>query len=806
MNGIPIGIFRRSNIAASLLIPILAISMLTLGMPLMTTQTITQTTPNFAKISPMLFDKITTQGSAPINVLIETYTNDYSGVVADVNSLGGKVTHGYKYINALAASIPADQIALLSNNDNIVKIYYDEERTLSSGSGTSPGRLRGAEDTDPTVGIPIPLEDEEFQPISITPEQLASLEPSTYWNPTAMGAIGVWEEGYYGQGSLAVIIDTGIWTGHFMLAGTSVIGGVDLSFDVGTDYEGWDSPTNHWHGSHVAGILAGAGGIVVPPDHPLAVAIELYTGVPLPSYGPYKVIWLLGMAPLADLYIVKVFDHTGRGIPEALVLDAFEHVIDLKIVEGVDVDLVSMSLGGPTLYDGRDIEDQLVDYMTSVGITMVAAAGNEGPALMTTSSPGSANTAITVGAAANPVNTRVFYDYYYGYPGIGYYLYTADVPQIYAFSSRGPTSDGRLKPTVAATAIYVLSAYITLGPGGLAWASGTSMSTPAVSGAVALINSYAEDYIPEASPEDYKQAIQNGAIWLDGYTAYDQGAGYLDAYGAFIALMEDESYGDVAPPLPLEAELVDITNIPIVGSGVYTASIENLPPGHKVDFNFEITEATESIRLDVTNVELGIDPLGVNSFEVYIQSAKRTYYDYYIDSANVVGNAWFLITDGATISKGHTYGAYSLSHIIEPGYMKIVIENDWTSYDKLSCDIKIKVTEIQPEEVIEPDVTFAGEIGDGEWIGWAIVPIPEGAEVAIIELWWVNDWTKYPTSDLDMYLYLPDTGYIYEGATLNSPERVDLDTDGQPWFAFLLHGYAIYTGEPEPFEVRIWFM
>lgn len=66
-----------------------------------------------------------------------------------------------------------------------------------------------------------------------------------------------------------------------------------------------------------------------------------------------------------------------------------------------------------------------------------------------------------------------------------------------------------------------------------------------------------------------------------------------------------------------------------------------------MDFIFEITRATDSIRLDFTNVDLGVD-LGLNSFEVYIASTKRTVRDYYIRTANVWGDALFLITDDAT--------------------------------------------------------------------------------------------------------------------------------------------------------------
>jgi serine protease AprX len=637
-----------------------------------------------------------------------------------------------------------------------------------------------------------------------------------------MNATSVWAEGYYGQGSLVAIIDTGIYSGHFMFNRTSIVGGIDISYDNHTrygiyppEYEGWDNIRNSPHGSHVAGILASTGGILVSPVHPLAVAIERYAGISLPTYGPYKVISLLGIAPNADLYIIKVFDHTSRGIPASIVIEAIEHAITLKVDEILDVDVISMSLGGPTLYDGRALLDRTVDVATEVGITVVSAAGNSGPASMTIASPGSAHTSITAGLAAHPVNTRVFWDYYFGIPEIGYSLYKADVPQIHWFGSRGPTSDGRLKPTVSATGTFILSAYPSVeSPQRLAFATGTSMSTPAVSGAVALLNSYAEANLPAATPEDYRQAITSSADWLEGYTEWDQGAGYLNAGNALSALKADTSIGDVAEPLPPTAELMDITNIPIVGSGVYITSIVNLEPGHKIDFIFEVTEPTEMIRLEFTNVVVGENPYPIaqmifpNSFEVYIQSAKRTFTDYYVYSANVIGKSWFKITDGVTLWKGATFGGFSLQYVyppVEPGYVKITIESDWTNYVSVSADIKIKVTELEPQEVFTPDITIGSQIEDGEWIGWMIIPIPAGTQVAKVELWWTNGWNKYPTSDLDVYIFVPDVGMNHGGATLNSPEKVDVDIDGATWFAFLLHGYAIYTGEPESFELRIYF-
>lgn len=805
--------FGKTSFKAAVLMPILLLSMFSM-VPVLTTHV----APNIAKISQTLWNEMVNAGES-INVLIKTSTNEYSSVVQQINELGGRVGFQFRYVNGLSASLPPSKIVELAQNNLVERIYYDVEWQLTIDPGIS--LMERGVDLDGLLGVPTVLEAEEIVGVlSLTQEELASLEPHAYWNPTVMAATPVWAEGYLGEGSLVAIIDTGIWSDHPMFRYTSIIGGIDLSFDVGTDYEGWDKLTNHWHGSHVAGIVAGSAALLFRPWSRLVLAIELYTGVSLPDGPsveglPTKILYLSGIAPLADLYIIKVFDHTGRGVPESLVIAGIEHAINLKVTGIYDIDVISMSLGGPTLFDGRDLMDRTIDYATSVGITVVAAAGNEGPASMTTASPGSANTAITVAAAATPVQTRVFWAVYY--PDmpleIGYYLYKTDDVQMIYFSSRGPTSDGRLKPTISATGVFVFSAYPSVAPphARWAWASGTSMSTPAVSGAVALLNEYSEENGLGASPEDYKQALTCGAVQLPNYDQYDQGAGYLNVKNALDVLKVDPEYGSVAPPLPRYGWLKPIANIPIFGVGTYTASIEDLAPGHKVEYIFYVTHLTDSIRLDLKEVFLGIEnPLGLNSFEVYIQSAKRTMYAYYIDGANVWGDASFLITDYETTWTGEITGVYwdDFTRLapIEPGYVKIVIENDWTSYDALSADITITVA--ATTKILRPNVIRWGWIGQDEATPWMRIKVPEGTEKAIIQLTWMFDWSKYPTTDLDLYVYWYNgTQWLmsYNGATLNAPERVILEKPVGRFYV-QIYGYAIYTGFKEPYQLTIWFI
>jgi hypothetical protein len=309
-----------------------------------------------------------------------------------------------------------------------------------------------------------------------------------------------------------------------------------------------------------------------------------------------------------------------------------------------------------------------------------------------------------------------------------------------------------------------------------------------------------------ASPEDYKQAIKGGAVWLPGWTQYDQGAGYLNAANSLVVLMADASYGDVATPLPPPPPLTDISNIPIVGSGTYITSFIGLAPGWNKEFIFKALSTTSSIKVTISSVNLGTDPWGMNALTVHIESAKRTTNGYYVHYSYVVGDSWYLINNGATrvrwkgaiIGGAGDFDQYTLLTRIEPGYVKVVIENDWMSYDNAAATVRIDVTE---ERLPKPDLSLSGIIADGQSIGWLAVPIKDAPASATLELWWGHDWSTYPTNDLDLIVYW-DQGYNFDGGTINSPERVRLD---KPTFIYLLiDGYAVYSGT-DSFTLKIYF-
>lgn len=738
--------------------------------------------PKTDVISPLLQEKLS---GKDVDVLIQTKTKNYKSITSQIESCGGNVKYEYEYTNGIAASIPTDLVLKLRDNENVQKISLDEQRQASS-IPTSKSIERLLPSNDGVVMGPV---DEEV--IKLSSEQVEALaEPDTYWNLNSMGAADVWAAtGSMGQGSLTVIIDTGVYADHIMLGRYPygpVIGGIDVTGDVGTPYEGYDSPYNHWHGTHVAGILAGNAAQIVHETEDFYLSYVKYMGQPESAepYGypeGYYIIPFLGMAPFSEIYAIKVFDHYGGGAPESLIIYSIELAINMHLSGEYDVDVISMSLGGGTGFDGRSLEDQVVDYATSVGITVVTSAGNSGPASMTVGSPGCANTAISVGAVSYPANTRFFYDYIYG---LGDFFMPDNEPQIAYFSSRGPTSDGRDNPTVTATGVWVFSAYILPSDPGvsyMAWAGGTSMSCPAVSGAVALMNTYSEAFGLGASPYDYKEALVSGADFFEGYDKYDQGAGFINAYNSLVSLDQDPSLGDEHPALKkgYKPWISTPKGMKVKNRGYqsYEYVIDPLNPGQGLDFYIPVTDRTDKITLEITDFATGVDPIGFNGFEIWVQSPMRTTEDFYID-AWVYGDSVIEISDFSTTATGSLYPYEIGDKNLPSGYVRVVVHNEWDSYDWVSGKIKITVEKDRGSfwkrfisNVADEYEFGCFETGDEE----GYFPVGYGSNGVKLELNQLRGWYSYPTSDLDMMVQWSDGTNTYletSGSSFNNPEVV----------------------------------
>lgn len=154
---------------------------------------------------------------------------------------------------------------------------------------------------------------------------------------------------------------------------------------------------------------------------------------------------IVGMAPKAKLLALKALSDDGSGVME-WTLEALAYAINQK------VDVINMSLGGP----GSQELHQLVQQANQAGIIICAASGNEGdgnPNTVEISFPGDYHEVIEVGAVDNAGNLA-------------------------RFSNTNPEVD------ILAPGVHVLSTYLS---NAYAYLDGTSMATPHVTGAMALL-------------------------------------------------------------------------------------------------------------------------------------------------------------------------------------------------------------------------------------------------------------------------------------------------------------------------------
>ncbi|GLZ32388.1 serine protease [Lentzea sp. NBRC 105346] len=197
-----------------------------------------------------------------------------------------------------------------------------------------------------------------------------------------------------------------------------------------------------------------------------------------------------GIAPDAQLLAGKVCASTSCS--DSAILDGMRWAAE----QGADV--VNLSLGGPDTPEIDPLEEAVNTLSAQYGTLFVIAAGNSG-GKETVASPGSADAALTVGAVDREDN-------------------------IAPFSSRGPrVGDGAIKPDVTAPGVGIVAAKAGTNGDHIAY-SGTSMATPHVAGAAALLKSQHPDW----TGNQIKSALISSAKPTVSLTPFDQGSGRID--------------------------------------------------------------------------------------------------------------------------------------------------------------------------------------------------------------------------------------------------------------------------------------
>lgn len=770
---------------------------------------------------PTAIQKLTTDVAASlkestaeqVNIIVQTTNN--APVKAEIEDLGGHVSQFYKSVDALAASVPKNKLLQLASSSDVVRIYNDNIQGLRySGDITENYKLKIPLDpVTNTLMLAVGMSDVGVEPIAI--DNIASVEPSIYTNANLTNADDVWSETNYGYGSIVVIIDTGVWSASPFLVG-NVIGGIDISSDVGTVYEGYNMTTNNYHGTACAYLVAAHATVRFAPT-----AGAYYWGEAIYRYDP-EGTWkdtsgniyvpCMGIAPAASIYGIKVFPHTGAGAPTSTIMMGIDTAIQMKLNGTMDVNVISMSLGGGVGADGEDPEDLLVDAATTAGITVVAAAGNEGPAPLKVGSPGSAKTSIAVGAAMDPIHERVFGDIAFNIPWAGlYYYYPHDEKSIVDFSSRGPAADGRIKPEVVATGSWCFlgvtnDGYIRLG-------GGTSFSCPQVAGEAALLNAYVEANGLSMGPVEIKQAICDGAEPIPGFTPMEQGAGYINVANS-LNIIKSMSFDTI--PTTGSHHIDSFWFPPIdtirLNHGKATISNITLEPGKYQYFAFWVSSEVDSIKITLSNVELADlelqNPAFGDAGVIYMSTSERggVRDAYLFEPLYFYGDGQILVTSDVPF---------------QPGVVRLVLAGDFSSYKPvLVGEITIEVTEVFVCSVYRNVVmynngvpvkaqvgvysgqidTFCGSIKEGETDIYNF-NIPDTNGFAYVFLYWYRDWAHWATSDLDLIIFNPDGSLNIDGATSKSPEATVISGPGE--YTLLVDGYQVYFDKTEYYYLEI---
>jgi serine protease AprX len=399
------------------------------------------------------------------------------GAAAAVAAVGGRPLAALPIVDGLLARVPGAEAAALSRRPG-VRAVTDADRPLN---------VRAAVPAPTTGGVDNPEHHDagsatlSLRGASHREAGLARADP-----PELGVAVGVLDTGIADSGDLA----------------GRVVASADLSGE-------WSFSDSYGHGTFMAGLIAGSG----------------------QGGGP------AGVAPGADLVDLKVAGADGsttlgQVLAAMQLADAARERWNLRIL--------NVSLGAPADDPATAPLTEAVERLWADGVTVVAAAGNEGGGV---DAPGLDPYVVTVGALDR------------GQGG----------PAVPAWSSRGPDFAGRTKPDLVAPGVGLVglrapgSTIDLANPAARVGdrylrGSGTSMATAVVAGAAAVVAAAHPDWGPDrvkaaltgaAGPLE-RPAPAGGAARSDG-----SGAGTLDLEAALAAATVQPANADLFPLRPV---------------------------------------------------------------------------------------------------------------------------------------------------------------------------------------------------------------------------------------------------------------
>jgi len=330
----------------------------------------------------------------------------------------------------------------------------------------------------PYIGLTVDAEALELMrelPLVISIVEDIAVFPTLKDSMPVIGANKVWDDGFKGQGQTIAVLDTGVDRNHDMLSGKVVEeacystsgSGVESLCPNGQDEQlgvGAAAPcdTICQHGTHVASTAAGNeipsgpvfkyAGVARDAD---IIGIQVFSKVTSQSQcNPY-------VAPCVKSYLSDI-------------LEGLERVVDLR--NTYDIAAVNLSLGGGHFTSPCDFQPykQAIDELRSYGIPTIIASGNSYHS-NGIASPACISSAISVGATDND-------DVIQDFSNSAYFL-------------------DLLAPGTGIRAAIP-------GTTNLGFKSGTSMATPHVAGAWAVLKSNS----PNATIDEILNVLKDNAV------------------------------------------------------------------------------------------------------------------------------------------------------------------------------------------------------------------------------------------------------------------------------------------------------
>jgi len=451
-----------------------------------------------------------------------------------------------------------------------------------------------------------------------------------------MGVREVWDtHGLYGAGQTVAVCDTGLDQGSISPAslhddfenGSGVSRVTALIDRVGDGAE----DRNSGHGSHVAGSVLGNGDLsgATPGTH------------------TYPEDARVGMAPEANLVFQAVENDAGElvGIPNDL-----NELFSQAASNGANLhtDSWGADVGGAYTSDSEAVDQYMWDHKNFAILFSAANAGVDADAngvvdLYSLGSPATAKNCITVGASEND-RPSISTTWGQGWPDdftvdpINSDPMANNTAGLAAFSSRGPTLDGRYKPDIVAPGSFIASVRSSLATetgwgvidANYMYMGGTSMATPLTAGAVALLRQFYTDNEGVATPS----AALLKATLINGATDINPGQ-----YGT-------GGTREIPTTRPTNVAgwgRVNIENS-IFPSGsrvmTYTDNTAGLSTGQTRSYNYYVGSSAEPLRVTLAWTDYPGSPASsgalVNDLDLKVVGPTGT--TYYPNNANAAGD------------------------------------------------------------------------------------------------------------------------------------------------------------------------